>query len=53
MNGGILTLTYSHLYHFPTMVGFCHSGNMPVSHDDDDGGDDDDNDDDVDIFAEI
>ena len=31
MYGGILSLTYSHLYHywhFPTMVGFCHGGNL-------------------------
>ena len=35
MNGGNLTMTHSHLYHywhFPTMVGFCHGGNMPASH---------------------
>ena len=35
MYGGNLTLTHSHLYHywhFPTMVGFCHGGNMPASH---------------------
>ena len=33
--GGNLTLTHSHLYHywhFPTMVAFCHGGNMPASH---------------------
>ena len=33
--GGILTLTHSQLYqycHIPTMVGFCHGGNMPASH---------------------
>ena len=43
MNGGNLTLTHSHLYHYwhiPTMAGFCHVGNMPASHDDDDDGDD-------------
>ena len=52
MYGGILSLTYSHLYHywhFPTMVGFCHGGNVLGNHDDDDdddvGYDDDDNDD--------
>ena len=31
MYGGNLTLTHSHLYHywhFPTMVGFCHGGNV-------------------------
>ena len=34
--GGFLTLTYSHLHHhwhFPTMVGFCHGGNMLGNHD--------------------
>ena len=34
--GGFLTLTYSHLHHywhFPTMVGFCHGGNMLSNHD--------------------
>ena len=33
--GGFLTLTYSHLHHywhFPTMVGFCHGGNMLGNH---------------------
>ena len=48
MYGGILSLTHSHLYHYwhiPTMVGFCHGGNMPASHND---GDEDDNDDDDD-----
>ena len=43
MYGGILSLTFSHLYHywhFHTMVGFCHGGNMPASHDDDDHDDD-------------
>ena len=37
MYGGILTLTHSHLYHYwhiPTMVGFCHGGNMLGNHDD-------------------
>ena len=32
---GFLTLTHSHLYHFrhfPTMVGFCHGGNMLGNH---------------------
>ena len=47
MNGGNLTLTHSHLFHywhFPTMVGICHGGNMPASHNDndDDRNDDDD-----------
>ena len=34
--GGFLTLTYSHLHHywhFSTMVGFCHGGNMLGNHD--------------------
>ena len=33
--GGFLTLTHSHLnhyWHFPTMVGFCHGGNMLENH---------------------
>ena len=33
--GEFLTLTYSHLHHywhFPTMVGFCHGGNMLGNH---------------------
>ena len=33
--GGFLTLTYSHLHHywhFPTMVEFCHGGNMLGNH---------------------
>ena len=36
MYGGILSLTYSYLYHywhFPTMVGFCHGGNVLGNHD--------------------
>ena len=37
MYGGnlILILIQSHLYnwHFPTMVGYCHGGNMSASHD--------------------
>ena len=41
--GGFLTLTYSHLHHFPTMVGFCHSGNM-LGGNHHDGDDDDDGD---------
>ena len=35
MYGGILSLTFSHLYHywhFPTMVGFCHGGNVLGNH---------------------
>ena len=35
MYGGILSLTFSHLYHywhFPTMVGFCHGGNVLGDH---------------------
>ena len=39
INGGILSLTDSHHHHHgqkPTMVGICHGGNVPVSHDDDD-----------------
>ena len=35
MYGGNWTLTHSHLYlywHFPTMVGYCHGGNVPASH---------------------
>ena len=35
MYGGILSLTHSHLYHYwhiPTMVGFCHGGNMLGNH---------------------
>ena len=33
-----------HLHHGqkPTMVGICHGGNVPPSHDDDDDDDDDD-----------
>ena len=34
--GGFLTLTHSHLHHcwhFPTIVGFCHGGNMLGNHD--------------------
>ena len=45
INGGILSLTDSHHNHHgqkPTMVGICHGGNVPVSHDDDDDDDDDD-----------
>ena len=33
--GGFLSLTHSHLHHywhFPTMVGFCHGGNMLDNH---------------------
>ena len=36
INGGILSLTDSHHNHHgqnPTMVGICHGGNVPVSHD--------------------
>ena len=39
INGGILSPAYSHHIHYwqiPTMVGFCHGGNLPASHDDDD-----------------
>ena len=39
INGGILSLTDSHHHHHgqnPTMVGICHGGNVPPSHDDDD-----------------
>ena len=35
LNGNKNNLTDSHHYHHghkPTMVGICHSGNMPVSH---------------------
>ena len=48
MYGGILSLTHSHLYHYwhiPTMVGFCHGGNMLGNHDDNDNGNNDGNDD--------
>ena len=39
--GGFLTLTHSHLdSHFPTMVGFCHGGNMLGNQDDNDEDDD-------------
>ena len=37
INGGILSPAYSHHIHYwqiPTMVGFCHGGNLPASHDD-------------------
>ena len=43
MYGRIMSLTFSHLYHylhFPTMVGFCLGGNVLGNHD----GDDDDED---------
>ena len=47
-----MSLTDSHHNHHgqkPTMVGICHGGNVPVSHDDvDDDEDDDDVDDDDD-----
>ena len=36
---GICQVTKSHHNHRgqkPTMVGFCHGGNVPISHDDDD-----------------
>ena len=39
--GGFLTLAHSHLHHYwqyPTMVGFCHGGNMLDNHDDDGDG---------------
>ena len=42
--GGFLTLANSHLHHYwqyPTMVGFCHGGNMLGNHDDDDDDGDD------------
>ena len=45
INGGILSLTDSHHNHHgqkPTMVGICHGGNVPVSHDDDNDNDHDD-----------
>ena len=48
INGGILSLTDSHHNHHgqkPTMVGICHGGNVPVSHNNDDDDDDDDYDD--------
>ena len=38
MYGGILSLTYSYLFHYwhlPTMVGFCHGGNLLGNHDHD------------------
>ena len=35
------------------MVGFCHVGNLPESHDDDDDDDDDDDADDDDLNAEF
>ena len=35
-----------YLWHIPTMVGFCHGGNLPESHDDDDDHNDGDDDDD-------
>ena len=44
MYGGILSLTFSHLYHywhFPTMVGFCHGGNVLGNHGGDGEHDDD------------
>ena len=31
-----------HYLHIPTMVGFCHGGNVPAGHDDNDNDDDDD-----------
>ena len=48
---GICQVTKSHHNHRgqkPTMVGFCHGGNVPISHDDDDDDDDDYDDDDDD-----
>ena len=43
INGGILSLTDSHHNHHgqkPTMVGICHGGSVPVSHDNDSETDD-------------
>ena len=45
INGGILSPAYSHHIHYwqiPTMVGFCHGGNLLGNHGDGDGDDDDD-----------
>ena len=44
INGGILSPAYSHHIHYwqiPTMVGFCHGGNLLGNHDHDDDDNDD------------
>ena len=53
INGGILSPAYSHHIHYwqiPTMVGFCHGGNLLGNHDHDDHDDYDDHEDQDEIF---